>query len=53
MAALLILVTIAVVAIVAALVAASRDGYGQVASHPRETNDVWPSASRTAPTRLA
>ena len=52
MAALLILVTFAVVAIVATIDTVLRDGYCQVAVRATDARDTWPSTIPPSPTRM-
>lgn len=52
MAALLILITIAVVAITATIVTVLRDGYRQVDFRAADSRDSWPSMTQPSPTRL-
>lgn len=53
MVALLILITVAVIAIAATIVTVLRDGYSPVAFRATDSRDAWPSMTQPAPTRLS
>jgi hypothetical protein len=53
MAALFILAAIAVVAVIAALITASRDGYSRSAFEESNSRNAWPSSAHSVPTHLA